>query len=79
MDESHKILIPHFTPVPLVRSRHDGWTPARQRIFLAALVIEHVINGETRPRFYPPLCHASHQKAASGSKPTPFTLPVRQG
>jgi hypothetical protein len=102
MDESHKILIPHFTPVPLVRSRHDGWTPARQRIFLAALlttgivsraakaaemgvtsaynlrkrpgaesfaaawdqvereardralayVIEHVINGETRPRFY---------------------------
>ena len=96
------IRIPHFTPVPLARSRHDGWTPARQRIFLAALattgvvakaaraagmgvtsaynlrrrvgaesfaaawdqvenaardralayVIEHVLNGETLPRFY---------------------------
>jgi hypothetical protein len=102
MDESAKILIPHFTPVPLTRSRKDGWTPARQRIFLAALattgivsraakaagmgvtsvynlrkrkgaesfaaawdqvesaardraldyVIGHVLNGETRPRFY---------------------------
>ena len=101
MNES-KIRIPHFTPVPLARSRHDGWTPARQRIFLAALaatgvvaraaraagmgvtsaynlrrragaetfaaawdevetaarnralayVIEHVLNGETLPRFY---------------------------
>lgn len=37
MDESHKIYIPHFTPVPLARNRKDGWTPARQRIFLAAL------------------------------------------
>lgn len=102
MDESAKIFIPHFIPVPLSRSRKDGWTPARQRIFLAALsttgmvsraakaaemgvtsaynlrkrkgaesfaaawdqvereardralayVIEHVINGEIRPRFY---------------------------
>jgi len=102
MDESAKILIPHFIPVPLARSRKDGWTPARQRIFLAALaatglvsraakaaemgvtsaynlrkrkgaesfaaawgqvereardralayVIEHVMHGETRPRFY---------------------------
>jgi hypothetical protein len=37
MDESHQIRIPHFTPVPLARSRKDGWTPARQRVFLAAL------------------------------------------
>ncbi|MGK6354175.1 hypothetical protein ACMGDH_02985 [Sphingomonas sp. DT-207] len=102
MHESPAIVIPHFMPVPLVRSRRDGWTPARQRIFLAALletgvvaraaraagmgvtsaynlrrrkgaesfaaawdqveqvardralayVIEHVLNGETHPRFY---------------------------
>jgi hypothetical protein len=102
MEESQVILIPHFTPVPLARSRKDGWTPARQRIFLAALattgvvsraakaaetgvtsaynlrkrkgaesfaaawdqvesaardraldyVMGHVLNGETRPRFY---------------------------
>lgn len=26
-----------FTPVPTTRARHDGWTPARQRDFLAAL------------------------------------------
>jgi hypothetical protein len=102
MHESAKILIPYFTPVPMARNRKDGWTPQRQRIFLAALathglvsraakaaemgvtsaynlrkrkgaesfaaawdqvereardralayVIEHVRNGETRPRFY---------------------------
>jgi len=102
MGEHTPIIIPFFTPVPLARSRKDGWTPARQRIFLAALaatglvsraakaaemgvtsaynlrkrkgaesfaaawdqvereareralawVIEHVTNGETRPRFY---------------------------
>lgn len=100
--EQPLIVIPFFTPVPLARSRHDGWTPARQRIFIAALattglvsraaraaemgvtsayalrrrkgaesfaaawdqvereardralawVLEHVTNGETRPRFY---------------------------
>ncbi|MDG2533666.1 hypothetical protein P6144_08415 [Sphingomonas sp. HITSZ_GF] len=37
MDESQQILLPHFTPVPMARNRKDGWTPARQRIFLAAL------------------------------------------
>ncbi|MES2442711.1 MAG: hypothetical protein V4574_07755 [Pseudomonadota bacterium] len=97
-----EIPVPWFTPVPLLRTRHDGWTPARQRIFLAALadsgvvsraaraagmgvtsaynlrrrkgaesfaaawdtvekaardralayVIEHIMNGETHPRFY---------------------------
>lgn len=28
---------PEFTPVPLARIRHDGWTPERQRLFLIAL------------------------------------------
>jgi hypothetical protein len=28
---------PTFTPVPLARVRHDGWTPERQRKFLIAL------------------------------------------
>ena len=28
---------PEFTPVPLARVRHDGWTPERQRLFLIAL------------------------------------------
>jgi hypothetical protein len=28
---------PTFTPVPLARNRHDGWTPERQRLFLIAL------------------------------------------
>ncbi|TXC73719.1 hypothetical protein FSZ31_03015 [Sphingorhabdus soli] len=30
------IVVPDFTPVPL-RARADGWTPARQRGFIAAL------------------------------------------
>lgn len=29
--------LPDFTPVPLTRHRHDGWTPERQRGFIAAL------------------------------------------
>lgn len=29
--------IPAFTLVPLARRRHDGWTPGRQRDFIAAL------------------------------------------
>lgn len=94
--------LPAFTPVPMARSRRDGWTPERQRGFIAALaesgivaraaravgmsaksayvlrrrpdaesfaiawdmvedaararalafVMDHVINGATRPRFY---------------------------
>ena len=31
-----QIDVPPFTPVP-TRARHDGWTPARQHAFLAAL------------------------------------------
>ncbi len=26
-----------FTPVPMARARHDGWSPERQRAFLTAL------------------------------------------
>lgn len=29
--------LPAFTPVPRKRERHDGWTPERQRAFVAAL------------------------------------------
>jgi hypothetical protein len=29
--------IPSFTPVPLNRSRRDGWSPERQRNFIATL------------------------------------------
>lgn len=28
---------PGFTPVPMARTRHDGWTPERQRQFVMAL------------------------------------------
>lgn len=35
--------IPAFTPVPTVRSRRDGWTPERQRAFIAALAESGVI------------------------------------
>mgnify|MGYP001569328977 CR=1 FL=1 len=30
--------VPAFTPVALTRTRHNGWTPDRQRAFIAALV-----------------------------------------
>jgi hypothetical protein len=30
---------PSFTPVPMARSRYDGWTPERQRQFIMALSI----------------------------------------
>lgn len=30
---------PHFTPVPMQRHRHDGWTPERQRAFIQVLTV----------------------------------------
>lgn len=48
MDESHKIILPWFEPVPLARSRKDGWTPARQRIFLAALLTTGLVSRAAR-------------------------------
>lgn len=35
--DAAEIAAPPFTPVPLRRIRHDGWTPARQAAFLRAL------------------------------------------
>ncbi len=35
--------LPDFTPVPLARSRIDGWTPERQRGFIAALAHSGVV------------------------------------
>jgi hypothetical protein len=32
-----------FTPVPMSRSRRDGWTPDRQRAFIAALAETGVV------------------------------------
>jgi len=29
--------LPPFIPVPITRARHDGWSPDRQRRFIAAL------------------------------------------
>lgn len=35
--------LPDFTPVPLTRHRHDGWTSERQRGFIAALARTGVV------------------------------------
>lgn len=35
--------LPAFTPVPMTRSRHDGWTPERQRGFIAALAQSGIV------------------------------------
>lgn len=32
-------IAPSFTPVPMQRNRHDGWTPERQRMFIMALSV----------------------------------------
>lgn len=34
---SERPALPDFTPVPRKTSRHDGWTPARQKAFIEAL------------------------------------------
>ena len=39
---------PDFTPVPLARSRHDGWTPERQRMFIAALTATGAVDSAAR-------------------------------
>lgn len=40
--------LPDFTPVPITRRRHDGWTPARQRAFIAALATTGVVASAAR-------------------------------
>ena len=37
-----------FTPVPTRRARHDGWTPDRQRRFIAALEATGVVSASAR-------------------------------
>jgi hypothetical protein len=32
-------IAPQFTPVPMQRNRHDGWTAERQRMFIMALSV----------------------------------------
>lgn len=46
-DSPHSTSVPDFTPVP-VRPRHDGWTPERQRAFLAALASTRCIDRAAR-------------------------------
>lgn len=40
--------LPDFTPVPLSRSRHDGWTAERQRAFIAMLAQTGVVAAAAR-------------------------------
>ncbi|MGN6269102.1 MAG: hypothetical protein ACTHM0_04320 [Sphingomonas sp.] len=40
--------LPDFTPVPLTRRRHDGWTAERQRAFIAALAETGMIAAAAR-------------------------------
>ncbi|MFD1788839.1 hypothetical protein ACFSC3_14835 [Sphingomonas floccifaciens] len=37
-----------FTSVPIARARHDGWSPERQRRFIAALAELGSVNGAAR-------------------------------
>jgi hypothetical protein len=41
-------LTPDFTPVPMARKRHDGWTPHRQKQFLAALAATGTVEAAAR-------------------------------
>lgn len=42
------IAAPQFTPVPLLRERHDGWSAGRQRAFLRALVVTGSVSAAAR-------------------------------
>ena len=39
---------PEFIPVPMARARHDGWTPQRQRMFIAALSATGTVDSAAR-------------------------------
>ena len=39
---------PEFEPVPMARIRHDGWTPERQRMFIAALCATGTVESAAR-------------------------------
>lgn len=42
------IAAPEFTPVPLARTRHDGWSAARQSAFLRALCVTGSVSAAAR-------------------------------
>ncbi len=42
------IAAPSFTPVPLARTRHDGWTVPRQTAFLRALSVTGSVSSAAR-------------------------------
>ena len=42
------IAAPQFTPVPLARTRHDGWTAPRQQAFLKALSVTGSVSSAVR-------------------------------
>lgn len=49
MPETTADLEPYpFTPVPLSRARHDGWSPDRQRRFITALATLGSVNAAAR-------------------------------
>ncbi len=39
---------PEFIPVPLARTRHDGWTPERQRQFLQVLAVTGTVESAAK-------------------------------
>ncbi len=39
---------PEFDPVPMARTRHDGWTPQRQRMFIAALTATGTVDSAAK-------------------------------
>ncbi len=43
-----EIVVPTFTPVPMRRNRHDGWTPERQHAFLLALTATGSVSAAAR-------------------------------
>jgi hypothetical protein len=48
MQTIYDLYQPEFTPVPLGRVRHDGWTPERQRRFLMALAAMGTVDSAAR-------------------------------
>lgn len=41
-------IAPQFTPVPMLRNRHDGWTPERQRMFIMGLSVTGSVDAASR-------------------------------
>jgi hypothetical protein len=57
-----------FTPVPLARSRHDGWTPLRQRLFIDRLAMIGLVSAAARSvRMSPKSAYALRNRAGAES------------